>query len=168
MRTALGLTFIVVAAGAAPAAAQDAGGTDTIPAVDSLAVDLPVMQEEAPRAQPRGTVTRIGAPRLVFEREVFHYAGRARRDPFQPLTGRNAGPLFADLMLRMIIFSDNPSESLVTVSDAANNQYRLRRGDTVGNATVVDIGPARVVFSINDFGLRRQAILDLKAHREGA
>ena len=49
-------------------------------------------------------------------------------------------------------------------------QYRLRRGDSVGNATVVDIGPTRVVFSVSDFGIRRQEILELKAaaKREGA
>jgi hypothetical protein len=41
-----------------------------------------------------------------------------------------------------------PGESVVAVSDAAKKQYRLRRGDTVGNATVVDIGPTRVVFSV--------------------
>lgn len=168
MRTALGLTLIVLAAAAVPAAAQSAGTPDTLPASDTLAVQDTAPAQELTAERPRSTVTRTGEPRLVFEREVFRYAGRARRDPFQPLTGRNAGPLFADLMLRMIIYSDDPSESMVTVADAANNQYRLRRGDTVGNATVVDIGPTRVVFSVNDFGLRRQAILDLKANREGA
>jgi hypothetical protein len=169
MRTVSGLmTLFVLAAMAAPATAQSAGAPDTLAAGDTLAVqDTAPAQELAPE-RPRSTVSRAGEPRLVFEREVFRYAGRARRDPFQPLTGRNAGPLFADLVLRMIIFSDDPSQSVVTVSDASNNQYRLRRGDTVGNATVVDIGPSRVVFSVNDFGLRRQAILDLKANREGA
>jgi hypothetical protein len=107
-------------------------------------------------------------PRLIFEREVYAYPGRARRDPFMPLTGQNSGPLFSDLKLRVILYSDNPAQSIVALSDAANKQYRLRRGDTVGNATVVDIGPTRVVFSVSDFGIRRQEVLDLKTKREGA
>lgn len=128
-----------------------------------------------PQAQPAAGQSNAAAaaaandPRLIFEREVYAYPGRARRDPFLPLTGQNAGPLFSDLTLRVILYSDNPSHSVVAVSDAANKQYRLRRGDSVGNATVVDIGPTRVVFSVSDFGIRRQEILELKAaKREGA
>jgi hypothetical protein len=79
-----------------------------------------------------------------------------------PLTGQNAGVLFSDIKLHMILYDDNPSRSIVAVSDAANKQYRLRRGDSVGNATVVDIGRTRVVFSVSDFGIRRQEVLDLK------
>ena len=47
-------------------------------------------------------------------------------------------------------------------------RFPLRRGETVGNATVVEIRETRVIFSVNDFGIRRQGILDLKAKREGA
>lgn len=119
-------------------------------------------------AQTGPNIVPAQEPSLVFEREVFNYPGRARRDPFQPLTGQNAGPLFEDLRLRIILFSDNPSESLVTLVDASGNRYRVRRGETVGNATVIDIGPTRVIFSIDDFGLRRQEVLELTATREGA
>jgi hypothetical protein len=106
--------------------------------------------------------------RLVFEREVFSYRTRGRRDPFQPLTQAHTGALFAELKLQMILYSEVPSESVVAISDASGKQYRLRRGDTVGNATVVDIAPSRVIFSVNDFGIRRQEILNLKPNREGA
>jgi hypothetical protein len=122
-----------------------------------------------PQAQaPVQSVSRTTEPRLVFDREVFLYPGRARRDPFQPLTAAATGPLFTDLKLRMILFSDDPAESVVSVSDAADKIYRLRRGESVGTATVVDIGPTRVIFSVLDFGIRRQEILDMKANREGA
>lgn len=145
-------------------------------------IALPVAAQEPPTAPPQeqpaaaqGTTPAAPAaaglndPRLIFDREVYNYPGRARRDPFMPLTGQNAGPLFSDLRLRVILYSENPSQSVVAVSDAANKQYRLRRGDSVGNATVVDIGPTRVVFSVSDFGIRRQEILELKAaKREGA
>jgi hypothetical protein len=121
-------------------------------------------QREAPQAvRPVTPVAdRTAEPKLVFEREVFNYEGRVRRDPFRPLTGASEGPLFADLRLHMILFSDDPGGSVVAVSDARKKQYRLRRGDSVGNATVIDIGPARVVFSVLDFGIRRQEVLDLK------
>ena len=134
------LTGLVALAGAAPLQAQEAAAN-------------PV---------PPSTPAASGDPQLVFEREVFAYPGRARRDPFMPLTGQNAGVLFSDLKLHMILFDDNPGRSIVAVSDAAGKQYRLRRGDTVGNATVVDIGRTRVVFSVSDFGIRRQEVLEMK------
>lgn len=123
---------------------------------------------EAQQTQPPAAGQPGGDPVLVFEREVFEYPGRARRDPFLPLTGQNAGPLFDDLQLRMIIFDSNPNESIVSLVDVSGNNYRLRRGETVGNATVIDIGPTRVIFSVDDFGLRRQEVLDLTANLEGA
>jgi hypothetical protein len=137
------LTALLVAAAAAgPAEAQEPAAPQT---------------PETPPA-----VAMAGDPRLVFEREVFTYPGRARRDPFMPLTGQNAGILFSDVKLHMILFDENPGRSIVAVSDAANKQYRLRRGDSIGNATVVDIGRTRVVFSVSDFGIRRQEVLELK------
>ena len=141
-------------------------------ATPAAAQDQPAAPPQAPPAagQPQAPASAAASdPRLIFEREVYAYPGRARRDPFMPLTGQNAGPLFSDLRLRVILYSEIPSQSVVAVSDAANKQYRLRRGDSVGNATVVDIGPTRVVFSVSDFGIRRQEILELKAaNREGA
>lgn len=127
-----------------------------------------VAPQHAAAQQTGPTVVNAQEPSLIFEREVFTYPGRTRRDPFQPLTGQNAGPLFEDLRLRIILFSNNPNESLVTLVDASGNSHRLRRGETVGNATIIDIGPTRVIFSIDDFGLRRQEVLELTATREGA
>lgn len=141
-------------------------------ALPAAAQDPPAAPPQEQPAAAQGTTPAaagLNDPRLIFDREVYNYPGRARRDPFMPLTGQNAGPLFSDLRLRVILYSENPSQSVVAVSDAANKQYRLRRGDSVGNATVVDIGPTRVVFSVSDFGIRRQEILELKAaKREGA
>lgn len=129
----------------------------------------PPQADSASAPAPAGgaNVRRADEPRLVFEREVFEYPGRGRRDPFQPLTGRNTGPQFADLRLRMIIFDRDPAVSLVAVSDLAGNVYRLRRGDTVGNATVIDIGETRVIFAVNDFGIRTQQVMDIRDNREG-
>jgi hypothetical protein len=104
-------------------------------------------------------------PQLVFDREVFSYAGAGRRDPFQPLTASDDGPLFEELRLRMIIFARDPRESLVLVQDVTTKVHRLRRGDRVGNATVVDIGRNRVLFSVNEFGVYRQGVLELKPNQ---
>jgi type II secretory pathway component PulC len=120
------------------------------------------------QSAPSGARLVSDEPRLVFEREVFEYAGRARRDPFQPLTRSTDGPLFTDIKLHMILYSEDPANSVVSVSDGSKKQYRLRRGESVGNATIIDIGPSRVVFSVMDFGIRRQEVLALKDNREGA
>ncbi|HSJ06228.1 MAG TPA: hypothetical protein VK936_05965 [Longimicrobiales bacterium] len=130
----------------------------------ALVLAAPAAAQQAP-AKP---VANTSEPKLVFEREVFNYAGRMRRDPFRPLTAKSQGPLFTDLTLHMILYSEDPANSVVAVSDAAKKQYRLRRGDTVGNATVIDIGPTRVVFSVMDFGIRRQEVLHIKPDSEGA
>lgn len=137
-------------------------------AVVFVALYSSVLPQKAAAQQAGPTVVNAQEPSLIFEREVFTYPGRTRRDPFQPLTGQNAGPLFDDLRLRIILFSDNPNESLATLVDASGNRYRLRRGETVGNATIIDIGPTRVIFSVDDFGQRRQEVLELTATREGA
>lgn len=125
---------------------------------------VPVM----PAAQD---TVRANEPKLVFEREVYSYPGASgRRDPFRPLTGRNdAGPLFSDLKLRMILYIQaNPARSVASIEDDSRKIHRVRRGDVIGNATVVDIGPQRVLFSVEDFGVRRQEVLQLKTNREGA
>jgi len=108
---------------------------------------------------------------LVFEREVFSYPSEHRRDPFKSLAdAEGIGPLFDDLTLRMIIHSPTPSQSVALVADGSKKVYRLRRGDIIGNATVVDITATRVVFAVEDFGNRRQEVLDIKAknQKEGA
>lgn len=137
----------------------------------ALGVALPLSAQTqpapAPPAPPPGQ-----PPKLVFEREVYNYPGAAgRRDPFLPLMGQNdTGPLFQDLQLRMILYSaEAPARSVASLMDATKKMYRVRRGDTVGNATVLDVGPRRVLFSVVDFGIRRQEVLELKpTNREGA
>jgi hypothetical protein len=108
---------------------------------------------------------------LVFEREVYHYADAGRRDPFRSLAAE-AGllPMFDDLKLRMIIYSDRPGQSVALIVDGTKKVYRVRKGDVIGNATVLDITAEQVHFSVNDFGNQRQEVLDLKPQnpKEGA
>ena len=134
----------------------------------SVAAALPAAAQ-APAAPPAAPAGPTPEPQLVFEREVYQYSAAGRRDPFRPLTSDNsAGPLFAELQLTGILYSANPSQSRVTFRDSNKKQYRLRRGDSVGNATIVDIGRTRVVFSIREFGMTRTESLELKLTPAGA
>jgi hypothetical protein len=149
-----------VAAGLAfapsPSVAQEGAAAGTQATAETGATQTP--------ARPRDI-------QLVFEREVFSYSAASRRDPFRSLADQDGiGPLFDDLKLRMIIHSDQPGQSVALVVDGSKKVYRLRKGDVVGNATVLDINAERVTFSVEDFGNRRQEVLDLKAQnlKEGA
>jgi Tfp pilus assembly protein PilP len=134
----------------------------------------PVAAQEGTAAAASGEAVAPTRPRdiqLVFEREVFSYAASSRRDPFRSLADQDGiGPLFDDLKLRMIIHSDQAGQSVALVVDGSKKVYRLRKGDVVGNATVLDITQERVTFTVEDFGNRRQEVLDLKAQnqQEGA
>src|SRR5437773_2522780 len=62
----------------------------------------------------------IPEPKLVFDREVFSYPGSARRDPFKPLLGKESlGPLFDDLKLKGIIYTSDPTRSIVLIQDGS-------------------------------------------------
>lgn len=121
--------------------------------------------QQPPRPQGAPAADSTAEPRLVFDREVFSYARAGRRDPFRPLTAADDGPLFDELKLRMIVFARDPRDSMVLVQDVTDKVHRLRRGDRVGNATVVDIGRTRVLFSVNEFGVYRQGVLELKPNQ---
>lgn len=129
-------------------------------------------QAESPPAQPQSAPPKApGAPgdiELVFEREVFLYPTTPRRDPFSPLS-ISEGPRFEELTLRGIIHSPVPGRSVALLAGPGNQIYRVRRGETVGNSRVLDVGPLRVLFAVNNFGVIRQEVLELKRkEREGA
>lgn len=100
---------------------------------------------------------------LVYEREVYIYPGQGRRDPFLTLTSQEGlGPRFEEISLRGIIYSTGRGRSVALLSDAEGKIYRVRSGDVIGNARVVEIGPLRVVFAVDEFGVIRQEMLELK------
>jgi type II secretory pathway component PulC len=103
---------------------------------------------------------------LGYEREVFEYPAAGRRNPFRPLTVFDTGgPRFADLELTGIVYSPHVG-SVVVVADRTNERrYRLREGERVGTARVLEIRPDEVVFGITTFGSTRQAILRAKKER---
>jgi hypothetical protein len=112
-----------------------------------------------------------GEVRLVYEREVYGYDASSQRDPFAPLVGEGVdiGPTFADLRLRGIIYSTGRGQSIALLHDRSGNLYRARRGDIIGNATILEIRPLEVLFVVEDFGQTRQEMLRLKSDEaEGA
>jgi Tfp pilus assembly protein PilP len=119
-------------------------------------------QAAEPQTRPAAQVT------LVYEREVFTYRGAGRRDPFRPLTDdEEMGPRFEQLALRGIIYATGRGSSVALLADGGGRVYRVRVGDVVGNARVVEIGPQRVVMAVETFGTIRQEMLELQ-RRGGA
>lgn len=134
------ILFAVVAAvwAVAPAAAQEAGG-------------------EASAEE--------GEVALVYERETFVYPARNRPDPFRPLVGgEGLGPRVEDLTVKGILYARERSVALIV--DGGGEMYRLRRGQTIGNARVLEIRPAQVIFAVDEFGVVRQHVLELQRERE--
>jgi hypothetical protein len=108
---------------------------------------------------------------LVFDREVFAYPTYERRDPFRPLTGAETGPRFEDLVLRgRILDAVNPRASVAliesraaggTQQQAGRQTYRVRVGDVIGNARIVEIRESQVVAEVEDFGVVELRTLQL-------
>lgn len=107
-------------------------------------------------------------PKLAFDREVFAYPVEGRRDPFRPLAGGSgsSGPLFNDLALRGIIYSPDVRRSVALVMVGGKRTYRLRRGDIIGNARVLEIQPLRVRFAVENFGTVRNEVLELRGNNQ--
>ena len=126
------------------------------------------LSAQAPAPAAPAPVAPGAEPVLVFDREVFGYEGVQRRDPFSTLVGKaGLGPRFDDLSIKGIILSG--THSVVLLTDAsAKKVYRVRRGDVVGNARVVEIAANHVIFAVENFGQYRQEILELKRKPEGA
>jgi hypothetical protein len=122
-------------------------------------------RQRAPE-QPAPQVA-VPEPELFFEREVFQYGGRARRDPFVALSRlAAAGPQFTDMSLRMVVHSDIPGESLAVIRDEnTKRSHRLRRGDVLGDVTVVEIGRSRVILMVDNLGVRRRETLELRPNQ---
>jgi len=148
---------------------------------------------DSARARP-DTVTEAD---LVFEREVFEYPTFQRRNPFEPLVGNLAGPRYEEIILRGIIFTDDPRSSvaLLGLRQRAQQQVqrqaqqqeraqqqgtavvdtivveetstRLRVGESWGNVRVVQILRDHVIVAVNEFGQTEQRILRMPTRRIG-
>jgi hypothetical protein len=104
--------------------------------------------------------------RLVLEREVFSYPTFQRRNPFRPLTGRDEGPRFEDLVLLGVIQTADPGSSVALLGVRGGGDggqtYRVRVGERLGNSRIVEIRRQEVVASVEEFGVSENRILRLR------
>ena len=104
------------------------------------------------------------AREIEVMRETFAYGG-GTRDPFSSLINVGSiGPEFADLEL-VGVYQDlrSRSNSVIVVREKASlKRHKLRVGDQVGRARLVQIQPRDAVFMIQDFGYERQETLSLR------
>jgi type II secretory pathway pseudopilin PulG len=104
------------------------------------------------------------AREIEVMRETFAYAG-GTRDPFSSLiNGSKDGPEIGDLDL-VGVYQDllTPSNSVVVLREkVTTKRHKLRVGDQVSRARLVQIRPRDAVFTIQDFGFQRQETLSLR------
>jgi hypothetical protein len=104
------------------------------------------------------------AREIEVMRETFAYSG-GPRDPFASLLNSSAtGPEIADLDL-VGVYQDlrSSGNSVVVLREKATaKRHKLRVGDQLGRAKLVQIRPRDAVFTIRDFGFERQETLSLR------
>jgi hypothetical protein len=143
-------------------AAADSGASSvlaaTTPGTDSVRADTVTVAEAALADSIQK------AREIEVMRETFAYAG-GTRDPFASLiNGSAAGPEIADLDL-VGVYQDlrSSSNSIVVLREKATaKRHKMRVGDQVGRARLVQIRPRDAVFTIRDFGFERQETLSLR------
>jgi len=138
------------------AAKPMAGGTPTAPAAGG----------RRPGQSVSVTVGAAGAEQageVAFVRETFGYAHGGRRDPFVSLMANGElRPMIADLRLVAVAYDPNGRNSVAIMRDVSTKeQYRVKVGQTLGRMRAARIQPKEVVFTIEEFGLSRQAVLTL-------
>ena len=104
------------------------------------------------------------AREIEVMRETFAYGG-ATRDPFSSLINSSKdGPEIADLEL-VGVYQDlrTPSNSVVVLREkVSSKRHKMRVGDQLSRARLVQIRPRDAVFMIQDFGFERQETLSLR------
>jgi hypothetical protein len=104
------------------------------------------------------------AREIEVMRETFAYVG-GTRDPFASLlNSKSTGPEIADLDL-VGVYQDlrNTDNSIVVLREKATaKRHKMRVGDQLGRARLVQIRPRDAVFTIRDFGFQRQETLSLR------
>lgn len=97
-----------------------------------------------------------------YEREIFDYPEQGRRNPFRPIQALEqtaAGPNFQDLHLTGIIYNPRAGSVAIVLDRAADKRHRLREGQSIGSARVVEIRPDEVVFTVTGPGFERREVL---------
>ena len=151
------------ASASATATAVDTGASSTL-AATTPAVDSAARADSASVAEAEATDSIRKAREIEVMRETFAYTGGSR-DPFASLLNSSAtGPEIGSLDLVGVYQNlQDGSNSIVVQRDKATaKRYKLRVGDQLGRARLVQIRPRDAVFTIRDFGFERQETLSLR------
>ena len=123
----------------------------------------------APLAAQRGGPDSTPPPQAVsLLREVFAYEGGGR-DPFMSLLrSGDVRPLLSDLKLTTIVYDGRfAARSVAVLRDITNRRiYRVKTGDIIGRLKVTQIRPREIVFTVQEFGFERQETLSLTRQEE--
>jgi hypothetical protein len=131
---------------------------------------MPATVAAAPaRPDSTGRTLSVGqrgkAVEVSFSREVYSYQADGRRDPFLSLLGAgDLRPMFQDLKLVGVAYDPTGRNSVAVMRDVstpAQDQYRVKVGQTLGRMRVTQIQPKSVTFTIEEFGYSRQEVLVL-------
>jgi hypothetical protein len=131
----------------------------TMPGADSLARGDTLTLAEAAIAD---SIRK--AREIEVMRETFAYVG-GTRDPFASLlNSKSTGPEIADLDLVGVYqdLRDTDNSIVVLREKATTKRHKMRVGDQLGRARLVQIRPRDAVFTIRDFGYERQETLSLR------
>ena len=150
------------ASASATATVADTGASSTLaattPAADSAAADTVSLTEAAVADSIQK------AREIEVMRETFAYSGGSR-DPFASLlNSTSTGPEIGNLDLVGVYQNLRDSDNSIVVlrEKATAKRYKLRVGDQLGRARLVQIRPRDAVFTIRDFGYERQETLSLR------
>ena len=170
-RNSLRALALLAALGLAAGADASAQGRATLAATvaepdsarrDSTRADSTIADSTRLDASAADSLRR--AREIEVMRESFAYGG-GTRDPFASLLDvALSGPEFSNLEL-VGVYQDlrSPSNSVVVLREKVSmRRYKLRRGDQVGRARLVQIRPRDALFTISDFGFERQETLSLR------
>ena len=150
------------ASASATATVADTGASSTLaattPAADSAVADTVSLTEAAVADSIQK------AREIEVMRETFAYSGGSR-DPFASLLNSSStGPEIGNLDLVGVYQNLRDSDNSIVVlrEKATAKRYKLRVGDQLGRARLVQIRPRDAVFTIRDFGYERQETLSLR------
>ncbi len=138
-------------------------------ALAGLPTEAPAVPAVQDTTELQAAARQAVASEAIYRRERFVYPTDNRRNPFISLLEvEDAGPQFENLDLVGIIFGGSAGSVATMIDRATDKRYRVRRGDSVGNARVVEIRPDAVVFQVTQFGVTRSETLRIRKEEEQA
>jgi len=154
------------AADSAAAAPADSSAQSTLAATTPGADSTRTLADTVTAAEAQSLLADSirKAREIEVMRETFAYGG-GTRDPFFSLINLTSmGPEIGDLELVGVYQNlRSRTNSIVVLREKVSlKRHKLRVGDQVGRARLVQIQPRDAVFMIQDFGYERQETLSLR------